>query len=35
MTFDQANAKVKEIDKQISNISSERMQISARINELS
>lgn len=35
MTYDQVSAKVKEIDKQISHISSERMQISARINELS
>lgn len=35
MTYEQVTSKVKEIDKQISNTSSERMQISARINELS
>lgn len=35
MTFEQVTAKVKEIDKRITNVSTERMQISARINELS
>ena len=35
MTYDQVSAKVKEIDTKISNTSAERMQISARINELS
>lgn len=35
MSFDQVDKKVKEVDKEIALIGSERMQISARINELS